>query len=264
MEHTDVILYIGRCIFMSDSIINLRTFNLFWLDNMKEHAIFIYTGLPHERWDLLEEAKKFEIVYNNEHRHWKDMPNPTSDTIRMAISNAISLTEQFIRFKSHLFTLEKNCQLGSFLFPLELDHFSREAKEYLSLLNNFNKPVKVPDSALTLKKELFWLGIMGDHASFIAHFLDPTVQNIIHEAQSFANYYYTLLTSGKNLMEINPITLNLFTDQIFEETTHLKDWKTQLTRLRKECQITAIVPTLFFDHIKREADYFLKILKPEI
>lgn len=246
---------------MSNVAINLRTFNLFWLEIMKEHAIFIYSGLPHEKGDLLEKAKRFETLYKNEYDQWKNMHKSSATETEIAINNSISLTEQFLSFKLLLLELKKTCKLEGSLFPLQLDHVAREAQEYLFLLKKINP--SLPDLVIpgTLSKELFWIGIMGDHASFVDHLLDPTEQNMICVAQTFAKDYYSFLPACNTV--ISPITNNSLTGQIFTETTNLRNWKAELTQLRKECRLHAIVPPLFFDHLKREADFFLTFLRNE-
>ncbi|MDD2234511.1 MAG: DUF2935 domain-containing protein [Desulfitobacteriaceae bacterium] len=242
---------------MSDVVVNLRSFNLFWLEIMKEHAIFIYSGLPHEKGDLLEKAKRFEVLYKNEYDQWKNTHKSSFAKTEIAIHNAISLTEQFLSFKLHLLELKKTCKLEGSLFPLQLDHVAREAQEYLLLLKNSNLSLCDLVIPATISKVLFWVGIMGDHASFVDHLLDPTEQNMICVAQNFAKDYYSLLPVCNT--EIGPITNNSLTGQIFTETINLRNWKAELTQLKKECRLLAIVPPLFFDHLKREADFFLTI-----
>lgn len=242
------------------NLINIRTFSLFWLQIMQEHAIFIYARLPHDHRELLEEAKRFETLYEFELNKWRKMLKPSFEEIQIANSIAIGLTKQFLSFKLYLLQLQKACQLEGSLYPLELDHNAREAKEYISILNNLNQSLLETSTSITLSKELFWLDIMGEHASLAAHFLDPAEQNMIHIAQGFANNYHNLFSACNKLAEADPIN-NSLTTQIFAETTRFNDWNIHLTKLRKECRLQAIVPPLFFDHMKREANYFITILK---
>lgn len=237
-----------------------QALNLFWLEIMKEHAIFIYAGLPHERGDLLEQAIRFEIEYRNERDEWKNNYNPTMESVSIAFSNAISLTEEFLHFKLELLQLQKTCQLGGSLFPLQLDHIAREAREYLTLLNVLSQMLAASGMEGLLHKELFWLRIMGEHASFIAHLLDPSEHMMIQTAQTFACDYDNLLAAASSLSGADPAGASAFTAQIVAETTNLRDWKAQTAALRKECKLMAIVPALFFEHVKKEANYFLSIL----
>lgn len=239
-----------------------KALNLFWLEIMKEHAIFIYAGLPHQQGDLLAEAKRFEILYKNEHDDWKSS-QPTLEFAKTANSNAIRITEEYLRFKLRLLHLQKTCQLGGSLFPLQIDHIAREAQEYLTLLKTLNawsESGPPAEMANLFDKELFWLHILGEHASFIAHLLDPSEQPMIRTAQTFAHDYPALLSSAHNLAGFDPAAVSAFTAQVIAETTQLRDWKAQAAELRRECRLMAIVPTLFFEHVTREANYFLAIL----
>ena len=108
------------------------------------------------------------------------------------------------------------------------------------------------------QEELFWNQIMMEHALFIRGLLDPTENDLITTADSFAKQYQQLIEEAKNMTDE---TIRSVTDKTIEETQKYIDFKTAGTKEIKECEIRSIILPLLADHVLREANHYFRILK---
>ena len=104
----------------------------FWLHIMEDHALFIKTGLPCYKPDLIEEAAAFE-------REFADL-RVRADRVQgdkkfcELIADAISSLKEFIRYKKLLLGMSLTNTLGGALPPLFFDHIIREAEYFMAIL----------------------------------------------------------------------------------------------------------------------------------
>jgi hypothetical protein len=76
------------------------------------------------------------------------------------------LLRGLINFKQRLLDDVLSCNIFTFNYPLLIEHILREARLYLSLVNDLENGVDI-DSEDTRETELFWDQIMMEHAEFI-------------------------------------------------------------------------------------------------
>ena len=99
---------------------------------------------------------------------------------------------------------------------------------------------------------------MMEHALFIRGLLDPTENNLITTADSFAKDYQKLMEEARNMTDE---TIRSVTDKAIAETQKYIEFKTAGTEGIKECEIRSIILPLLADHVLREANHYFRILK---
>jgi len=122
----------------------------------------------------------------------------------------------------------------------------------------FCREVK-PLAALTIQEIQFWLSIMKEHATLIYWGLPCDQTDLKQAAQQFENVFDDL---GKRSCAVQGG--EDFSSLVAMSTVAVKNifaFKRQILQLMVECKICgcSLYP-LFFDHVSREALYFLKLL----
>lgn len=170
---------------------------------------------------------------------------------------ALSLLDGFIKFKERILRNVLTCNLFTANYPLLLEHIIREAKLYfcyVSMLQNGQDITKEGQKEV----ELFWNQIMMEHALFIRGLLDPTEEELISTANDFAEDYKKLLQEARKASDE---TINSVTDKTITQTIKYRDFKVAGTKGISECDIRSIILPLLADHVLREANHYLRILK---
>ena len=128
-----------------------------------------------------------------------------------------------------------------------------EAKLYYNLLLKVQKQEQFSPNYLR-EQELFWNNIMKEHAEFIRGLLDPSENKLIMTANNFANDYNNILKKYLN----NSTTL---TNISLQETINFRDFKIAGEEEILNCQIKSIIIPLLADHVLREVNHFIRILR---
>ena len=100
----------------------------FWTRIMREHSMFIREGLPCDRSDLIRRAQEFEERFMALEAKVNRATTITPNLLR-ALREAVS---DLIEFKHALLRMMIQCQLRPNLFPLLIDHITREAVHFLA------------------------------------------------------------------------------------------------------------------------------------
>ena len=170
---------------------------------------------------------------------------------------AIILLDRLINLKERLLRDVLSCSVFTANYPLLIEHILREAKLYRQYVVMLQKGEDI-NSQNMKQVELFWNKIMMEHALFIRGLLDPTENNLITTADTFAKDYQELIEEAKNMTEE---TIKSVTDKTIVETQKYIDFKTAGTKGIKECEIRSIILPLLADHVLREANHYFRILK---
>lgn len=172
-------------------------------------------------------------------------------------NRALQLLDGFIDFKERILCNVLSCKLFTANYPLLLEHIIREAKlyrQYVAMLQN-GQNITCEDRK---KVELFWNQIMMEHALFIRGLLDPSEEELIATSNNFAQEYKKLLQEAKNMTDE---TIKSVTDKTITETIKYRDFKKAGTEGILGCKIKSIILPLLADHVLREANHYLRILK---
>lgn len=167
---------------------------------------------------------------------------------------AIELLDGLISFKEQILKNVLNCNMFTMNYPLLIEHIIREAKlyrQYVEMLEN--------DGCLSNESmqeiECFWNRIMMEHALFIRGLLDPTETDLINSANGFANDYSDLLEKCCNAHEQTIASGSL------EQTVKFRDFKAAGTKGIQQCNIRSVILPLLADHVLREANHYIRLLK---
>ena len=165
----------------------------------------------------------------------------------------LSLIKQLIQFKTDILNQVLNCKMFTTNYPLLIQHITNEARIYHDLLSKIENREQITNEYL-YKQELFWNNIMKEHAEFIRGLLDPTEKNLIVTANDFADKYEAILNSQN-------LNLNRLTDASLKETIDFRNFKVVGEEAILNCKLKSIIIPLLADHIVREANHFIKLLR---
>jgi hypothetical protein len=189
------------------------------------------------------------------------MENPqiTSEMVqqvRQLNAQTMPLLDGLIDFKTRVLNDVLSCNMFTVNYPLLIDHILREANMYKSQLTALESG-ESPDTNVK-ETELFWDQIMMEHALFIRGLLDPTEGDLINTSNNFAQEYATLLEQARSATDQ---TIEQITGETLQETLKYQDFKEAGTSGISECKIRSIILPLLGDHVLREANHFIRILK---
>jgi hypothetical protein len=266
--------------------------NNFWLRIMKEHALFIRLALPCNETTLIREAITLEKNFENLQEQAKKIQKEIKAVERLN-ENIILELNRIIAYKSAVLKRLLNCNLGGYNYPLLIDHIRREAIRYRILLIRLQNNINILPAEEILQEEIFWLRIMGEHAHFIGHLLDPSESRLVNQSRVFAEEFEELRIHARSLesMEV-PKTfenwllpeesigcplpagigknvpnafiiprLRSFNREAVQEVERIRNFKMTALNLIKSCTVLSIIPPLLADHVLREAQQAIEDLK---
>ncbi len=174
-------------------------------------------------------------------------------TVASDINNrSISLLQEVISFQSRLLERQLECNIFISLYPEMLEHDSREAIYYFTILKALQQK-ELPRK--TLCEELnFWNSIMSEHAQFVDGMLDPTEKELKMTAETTAITFEKLVGKCIKVSEEHILKSSL------KATDSIRNYKEAATAGLLECKIKSIIPPLLADHVLREANHYLKLL----
>jgi len=181
---------------------------------------------------------------------------------RVSVLNqrALDLTSALIQFKRNLLDAVLTCKAYTTNYPLLIEHIIREAVLYLNMLQRLQSHKSIDFTREAYELEAFWNRQMAEHALFIRGLLDPTEHNLIVTSNDFAEEFKKL--TAEAIKAINKtLPLKNVTKESLDATKRLRDFKRQGTQGILECKIKSIIIPLLGDHVLREANHYLRILK---
>lgn len=161
--------------------------------------------------------------------------------------------ENLIYFKNDILNKVLSCKLYTTNYPLLITHIMNEAKMYYNLLKRFENR-EIFTNNYIYEQELFWNNIMKEHAEFIRGLLDPTEKKLILTADKFANEYQMIINNYSN-------SPNYFKNISLTETINFRDFKIAGEEGILNCKIKSIIIPLLADHVVREANHFIRLLR---
>lgn len=161
--------------------------------------------------------------------------------------------ENLIYFKNDILNKVLSCKMFTANYPLLIQHIMNEAKMYHDLLSKVEAKSVFTTNDI-YEQELFWNNIMKEHAEFIRGLLDPSEEKLILTADKFVDEYRNIIENYSN----NPSYL---TSTSLHETIHFRNFKITGEEGILNCKIKSIILPLLADHVVREANHFVRILK---
>jgi len=178
----------------------------------------------------------------------------------MLNQKAMGLTAALIQFKSRVLNNVVSCRLFTTNYPLLLDHILREAIFYLNALTKLQNRQEILTEMDLPGQETFWNRIMAEHSKFIRGLLDPTEAELINTANNFGNEFDELTRKAVSVLN-QAMNLAGVTNQSLKATENLRNFKASGTKGLIDCSIKAIAYPLLGDHVLREANHYIRILK---
>lgn len=175
-------------------------------------------------------------------------------------NNSIAATSMIIQFKTKLKNDVLACRIFTTAYPLLIDHILREAILFRQSLIKLQNGIELDIKKDILDQEAFWNRIMSEHSFFIRGLLDPTEVDLFNTADNFGKEFEKLM---KEASDANKSSLEMsgLTQRTLNETIKLKDFKVQGTEGLLACKIKSIIVPLLGDHVLREANRYIRLLK---
>ena len=181
----------------------------------------------------------------------------TNDQLINSISNINKRTlptiQNLIQFKSDILNEVLSCKMYTTNYPLLIEHILNEAKMYHTLLSKIENREPFTQNYI-YEQEIFWNNLMKEHAEFIRGLLDPIEKELILTADRYAEEYEIIMRSYGN----NPVSL---TNASLQETINFRNFKITGEEGILSCKIRSIIIPLLADHVVREANHFIRILR---
>ncbi|MDF2674789.1 MAG: hypothetical protein K0R09_3057 [Clostridiales bacterium] len=183
------------------------------------------------------------------------------------VSKVSELNKEIIGLMNLALTDQENllkdvliCKAFSYIYPLMLDHVIREGHFYVMMLSRLEKRDELDSVRKMIEEELNWNRIMHEHSEFIRGYLDPSEDELIQTADKFAVETEKLVAETETLPS-QPANLPGVTRQSLNLVTNLRNFKLQGVAGILGCKIKSIIPPLLGDHVLREANHYLRLLK---
>lgn len=173
---------------------------------------------------------------------------------------AMAMTKSAAAFKKKLLRSVEECKAFSYTYPSMLHHVIEESEYYVMLLEKLEKRDGIDSIREIIETEINWNHIMGEHSKFIRGYLDPEEVKLFNTANAFAKEFDELLEKTEQTAD-NPEMLPRVTMESIKDVTSLRNFKMQGTAGILNCKIKSVIPPLLSDHVTREANHFLRLLK---
>ncbi|MGN0542827.1 MAG: DUF2935 domain-containing protein [Acutalibacteraceae bacterium] len=167
---------------------------------------------------------------------------------------ALELLDGLIDLKENILDCVLNCKAFTVNYPLLIEHIIREAKLYQRYVRILEKDGDLNYRAMK-ETESFWNRIMMEHAMFIRGLLDPCETELFCTADEFAKEYGDLL---ENCRCAHNQTIRA---DSLDETVKFRDFKAAGAQGIIQCKIRSIILPLLADHVLREANHYIRLLK---
>ena len=190
---------------------------------------------------------------------WDNFCRQTVMQVNNLNRRILSLLNGLIPFKEMALQKVLSCSLYSANYPLLLEHIIREAKLYRQFVSELVQKGRLPEQNMR-EVELFWNQIMMEHAQFIRGLLDPTECTLMETADGFVDDYCRLLEAARHQ---DSCACGGRMDNSLELTEKYQAFKSAGVKGITGCDIRSLIIPLLADHVLREANHYLRLLKTE-
>lgn len=173
--------------------------------------------------------------------------------VRALNGRALRLLDGLIALKERTLDRVLSCQMFTMNYPLLIEHILREAQLYRDYVRRLEDCGQL-DCQSMREVERFWNQIMMEHAMFIRGLLDPTENQLIETADSFAKDYARLLADSCAAQD------RAMAADSLGETIKFRDFKAAGAQGIGDCKIRSVILPLLADHVLREANHYIRLL----
>ena len=213
--------------------------NAFWNEQLMEHAVFFGMLMPGD--ELADERREAEAFQRSFAAQLAKSKAAGIDKSNFAAFNrsTIELVKPFAEWKRKNSALQSSGKLKSLTWSTFFDHTALEAERFSRRLEQFSRGDTSSDANETAS---FWTQIMGEHADFIAHLLDPAERDLIMKAMNTGDAFHKLHDSRP-----------LAKGPVEKAVDEIIDFKTAAERGIQTGKIKSIIHPALADHVRREA-----------
>jgi hypothetical protein len=213
--------------------------NLFWTDILSEHGSFFAMLMPGP--ELAKERGQAEEFQRRFAAQFEKVRTATIDRSNLAAFNRATteIVKPFVDFKNEMFKAQKDGRLKSLVWPTFFDHTAREAERFSKRLDQLSRGTVEIDKGDAVD---FWTQIMGEHADFIVHLLDPEEVALIQKAMKTSDAFHKMNDQPPSKEEV-----------IEKAVDDVIDFKTAAVKGIQTGQIKSIIHPTLADHVRREA-----------
>ncbi len=210
--------------------------SLFWNEQMKEHATFFTMLMPG---DALAEPRAQAQAFERRFAALLQQAHATAPAGVAALGDAsIEASREFVAFKRKMQQEQSSGRLQSLVWPTFFDHTAREGEYFIARLTALGRGQTRIDREQAAH---FWLLIMGEHAGFVAHLLDPREKALVQKALASQDKLLGLADdrrAGRHALDA--------VDDIL-------DFKVAAQKGIETGAIKSIIAPALADHVRREA-----------
>lgn len=217
---------------------------LFWGEQMMEHAMFFVMLMPGpENAAPRGQAQRFQRQFAN---HLARLRRARLDRRNYGAFNreTLRLTRSIIDYKRSMQRAQTSGRYRTLVWPTFFDHTRGEAERFAQRLEQLNRGDTTYSRAEVVP---FWSDKMAEHASFIAHLLDPEERQLVEAAETTSETFRRL--------ERAPGQRGA-SDSVMAAVEGIIDFKTAAERGIQTGQIRSIIHPALADHVRREAVRF--------
>lgn len=213
--------------------------NAFWNEQLMEHAMFFVMLMPGpELASQRAEAERFQQSFAAQLQKSKTAKLDKSNYVAFNRST-VEMVKPFVDWKRRNGQLQASGKLKSLTWPTFFEHTANEADRFARRLEQFSRG----DTSADLRETAtFWAMIMGEHAAFVAHLLDPAESALIAKAMQTSDAF--------EAMHANPPASKEPAEKAVNE---IIDFKTAAGQGINAGKIKSIIHPALADHVRREA-----------
>jgi hypothetical protein len=204
-----------------------------------EHATFFIMLMPGpELAEVRGQAEQFQAAFAGQ---LQKAGAARLDRSNFAAFNqsTIELVKPFVDFKRRMRDQQASGNLKSLVWSSFFDHTVREAEHFTDRLTQFSKgDVSIERG----EASDFWTTIMGEHAGFIAHLLDPEERDLIMKAMQTSDAFHKFHAQRPSEK-----------DPVMQAVDDIIDFKIAAEKGIETGQIRSIIHPALADHVRREA-----------
>ena len=223
----------------TDPVAHSLAENLFWNEQMLEHAKFFVMLMPGpELAGPRGQAERFQQTFAGQLERARSASLDRGNYAALNRST-VELIKPYSDFKRKMREEQAAGRLQSLVWPSFFEHTAREAERFAKRLEQFSRGDTVTDMKEAAE---FWTIIMGEHADFIAHLLDPEENALIQKAMQTSNAF--------RQMHKNPPSSKGPVEKAVDD---IIDFKTAAEKGIQTGKIKSIIHPTLADHVRREA-----------
>ncbi len=182
------------------------------------------------------------------------------DDVTALNRKALKMTKAAADFKKRLLNSILECKTFSYIYPSMLHHIIEESEYYIMLLEKLERRDGIDSIKEIIEAEINWNHIMGEHSEYIRGYLDPEEEELFNTANAFSKEFERLLEKTEQTAD-NRELLPKVTRESIKDVTSLRNFKKQGTQGILNCEIKSVIPPLLADHVLREANHYLRLLR---